>query len=268
MVTMPIIYSRTVWQDPFLPVNSSTTISWSEIDTVAPHYTAAVNLPDGDVNEYKTHIPPYLRAIQRDYQINRGYSIGYNWAIDWLGGIWELRGWDFKCAANAGHNNHVISVLCLVDGADPLTDEAAASMRFVVGMTEQKAGRRLAVKGHRQLPAATGCPGNGIVGQINEGLFASDYGLRPAIKIGDQDTLVNCIQLILNEKSGSNLTVDGYFGPETAHAWNMVALYVDTALGTSFGSDSEVSGDDWSLLAVLNGGWDRLLYCGFPPHAV
>ena len=102
---------------------------WPQIDTVVIHYTAADDLIDGDVGEDWAGIPAYLRAIQSSY-LNRqptGYSVGYNWAVDQRGEVWELRGSDVKCAANRDHNDHCVAVLVLVDGDDQATPPAAAA---------------------------------------------------------------------------------------------------------------------------------------------
>ncbi len=169
-------------------------LPWATIDTDSVHYTAALNLIDGDLGEFVYNIPPYLRAIHRDYLNNRpqfnsagvktssGYSIGYNFAVDWLGGVWELRGWDIRCAANAGHNDHTVAILCLVDGADALTDEALASIRWIVAETERRAKRQTAIKGHQQI-GSTACPGAGIMTQIRAGKLSPrwiDPDAKPA----------------------------------------------------------------------------------------
>lgn len=121
-------HRREAWQDPKMPVvgPSPTMDQW---DTFPLHYTAADNLIDGDPGEHAEDLPAYLRAIQRDYTLNRGYSIGYGFAVDWLGGVWELRGYDIRNAANRGWNHRTGPVLCLVDGDDPLTPEALWSVR-------------------------------------------------------------------------------------------------------------------------------------------
>lgn len=169
-----IFHPHKDWVDPKMPVVGPA-ISWPAIDTVAIHYTAALNLIDGDPGENASSLPAYIRAIHRDYTVNKGYSIGYNFAIDWLGGIWELRGHSIKCAANKGHNNHVVAILMLVDGADPTTPEGAASVRWLIGEMETRAKRQLFIKGHQELPAATGCPGKGLLNQIHLGKFSPRY---------------------------------------------------------------------------------------------
>lgn len=172
---MAVIHPRTSWQDPNLPVWGPTRLQWPNITVEAIHYTAADNLIDGDPGERASDLPAYLRAIQRDYVYNRGYSIGYNWAIDWLGGIWELRGWDFMCAANKDHNTYTYAVLMLVDGADPATAEAMDSARGLIRMAEWYAHRHISPLGHKHLPSATACPGFGLSLQVTGGLFEAAY---------------------------------------------------------------------------------------------
>ena len=160
-------HRREVWQNPALPV-SGPPMMWTRIDTTPLHYTAADDLIDGDPGEHAEDLPAYLRAIQRDYK-RRGYSVGYNFAVDWLGGVWELRGFDFKCAANRGWNGRTVAVLCLVDGADPLTAEALEAVRKIIAETDRRAGRVTNVVPHSAI-GATQCCGDGIRGQISAGL--------------------------------------------------------------------------------------------------
>ena len=160
-------HRREVWQDPKMPVKgpSPTMDQW---DTFPLHYTAADDLIDGDPGEHAEDLPAYLRAIQRDYTLNRGYSIGYGFAVDWLGGVWELRGYDIRNAANRGWNHRTGPVLCLVDGDDPLTPEALWSVRALYREANRRTGRHLNDVGHRDI-GATACPGGGIYGQIQRG---------------------------------------------------------------------------------------------------
>lgn len=94
-----------------------------------------------------------------------------------------------------------------------------------------------------------------------------DKPARPVVGVGYVGPLATCVQLILNEKSGAGLTVDGWYGARTATAWNNLVMYLSGGNPTTYPADGEVSGLDWDLLAYLNGGWDRLYYCGFPREA-
>ena len=166
----PTFHSRESWQDPNYPVFGPADDPGNN-DTVVLHYTAADDLIDGDPGEHAEDLPAYMRSMQYHYVTRRGYSLGYLFAVDWLGGIWQIRGWEFQSAANRGHNDHTYPILCLVDGAAPVTDEAAASIRFLVAEAERRSGRGLRIVGHGDI-GSTPCPGVGIAGQIKAGLFS------------------------------------------------------------------------------------------------
>ena len=162
---------RTQWQNPNQPVVGPA-IDWSKIDTFVIHYTAAVNLPDGDSGprESQSDIPPYLRSIQNDYTVNRGYSIGYNVSVDIWGAAYQLRGDDIKCAANKGHNDHTFACLMLVDGDDRASEKMAARVRRLVADAERLAGKKLKIVGHGEI-GSTSCPGRGLRQDILDGMF-------------------------------------------------------------------------------------------------
>jgi hypothetical protein len=168
------VHPRSSWVDPRYPVTGPAT-NWGRIDTAVIHYTAADNLIDGDPGEHASNLPAYLRSINKAYWTapNRGYAIGYWWAVDWLGGVWQLRGWDIKSAANATHNEHTAPILVLVDGNDGATLEAAQSIRCLIAETGRIAGRPVVdITGHGWLTGAkTECPGAGLRAQIAAGDF-------------------------------------------------------------------------------------------------
>ena len=165
------VHERSVWQDPRYPVFGPVDDPLDN-DTVVIHYTGADDLIDGDPGEFAHQLPQYLRNMQYSYVTNRGYSVGYSFAVDWLGGVWQLRGWEFQSAANRGHNGHTVPVLMLVDGADEATPEAAASVRSLVVEAGARSGRKRGVVGHGELSgAATACPGAGLLRQIHSNVF-------------------------------------------------------------------------------------------------
>lgn len=162
------LHRREDWQSPSEPVKGPAP-TLEQVDTFPLHYTAADNLIDGDPGEHASMLPQYLRNIQHSYITNRGYSIGYGFAVDWLGGVWELRGYDIKNAANLGWNHRTLPVLCLVDWQDPLTSEALWSVRALYREANRRTGRSLNDVGHRDI-GSTRCPGDGIYAQIQQGL--------------------------------------------------------------------------------------------------
>ncbi len=207
------VHPRSSWVDPRYPVTGPVA-PWSTIDTAAIHYTAADNLIDGDPGEHAENLPAYIRAMQKAYVDQRGYSLGYWWAVDWLGGVWQIRGWEIKSAANAGHNEHTGPILVLVDGNDPATDLAARSIRCLIAEGQRLARDTWAIKGHGQLRRETGigtptaCCGIGLQAQIDAGVFVPRT--EPPPDPGDDDMAAAWIALPPPERPGGpHLVIQG-----------------------------------------------------------
>lgn len=166
---IPDLIERERWEEPGWTVAEHTNAGphpFNLTTAVIIHYTAASTTPESE-----STVAAYLRRIQRDYAANRGYSIGYNWCVDRHGRVWELRGDDYKCAANGNTTtNNDPAILCLVDAADPANEPMTAAIQDIVTHCEKQAGRSLTVKGHRDV-RATSCPGDGLYGQVTAGTF-------------------------------------------------------------------------------------------------
>ncbi len=155
------IRPREDWQNPNQPVKGPP-IRLEKIELVPAHYTASKKIP--------ADVPAYLRQIQNDYTVNRGYSIGYSFGIDQTGTGWEIRGFDFRCAANLNMNDVTIAILCLVDGAEAMNEAMIDTFQQIAGEVERRVGRDLLVVGHRDI-GKTACPGNGVYGQVQAGIL-------------------------------------------------------------------------------------------------
>lgn len=170
----PYTHPRADWVNPLEPVSGPAPFPWVTADRVALHYTAALNLIDGDPGEDWAGIPAYLRAIHHDYLTNpaRGYSIGYGIAVDQRGVTWQLRGVTWKNAANLNWNHRTLAVLVLVDAADELRPPAVDAVRKIVAWFRSQSPFAAGVKivGHRDI-GATACPGNGVYSQITAGVL-------------------------------------------------------------------------------------------------
>ncbi len=152
---------------------------WNNITHISIHYTADDDLIDGDPGESWDKLDDYIAAIQKNYTEKRGYSIGYNAAVDQRGVTWELRGDTFQCAANKGWNEVTFAILVLVDGADPLTDNGLNGVRDLVKQIRDiRPG--IPIVGHRDI-GSTSCPGNGVYHQIKSGLLEPQAWLPPTI---------------------------------------------------------------------------------------
>lgn len=166
---IPNLIRRSAWEEPGWTIDEHTGSGphpFSRTVAVIIHYTAASSTPENEAS-----VRDYIRRTQRDYAVNRGYSIGYNWCVDRQGRIWELRGEDYKCAANGSATaNDDPAILCLVNGADPANAPMIAGVHDVIEHVERITGRALTIKGHRDV-RATGCPGDGLYAQVIDGTF-------------------------------------------------------------------------------------------------
>lgn len=166
----------------------------------ATHYTAAINIPDGDPGEILDGIDGIRRlliAANWDYLRNRkdggyrstitgewfpGYPLGYSWAYDWLGGIWEINGIEFRPAATSQHNTYTKADLVLTDRADPASDLMLAAVR-ACRRARRHFGSRAADRPwpHGKFFTETGegtptaCCGTAVINQINAGLLDMSY---------------------------------------------------------------------------------------------
>lgn len=167
-------HTRADWVKVTEPVKGPAPFPWDTADRIAIHYTAALNLIDGDPGENWAGIPAYLRAIHHDYLTSpeRGYSIGYGIAVDQRGETWQLRGVTWRNAANLNWNHRTLAILCLVDAADELRPPAVEAVRSIVAWFRRESPFAAGVKivGHRDI-GATACPGNGIYTQISHGVL-------------------------------------------------------------------------------------------------
>lgn len=167
-----------------------------DVEYVATHYTSAIDLPDGDPDEIVGGVDGIRALLARshyDYLTNRtnggytrnsdgkrfpGYPLGYSFAIDWLGGVWEINGWDYQPAATSGWNGKALAFLMLTDRADPGSDLMWKSHR-ALSREALRRGARIApsrVWAHGWFAdrtgtgTATACCGDALKAQIVAGM--------------------------------------------------------------------------------------------------
>lgn len=158
--------SRSDWEQQGFTVAEHTTsgpVRRGLLTSVVLHYP-------GSNNDVSSDTAQRLRNTQRYYAQARGYSIGYNYVVDPAGVLWEARGLDFANAANKGANLNTVSVQILVKGQDGATDAQVARVRKFVDDVRVWAGEKLQIVPHRSV-SATQCPGEGIMSQLNSGMF-------------------------------------------------------------------------------------------------
>jgi hypothetical protein len=146
--------------------------------------------PGGNVN---TADPAaVLRNMQSSWMSSKGYSLGYNFAVFPDGTVYEIRGFDIRCAANGDQsvNRPGVAILLAVPNVDtPPTEAMTVAVSELVGMTRAMVAQTLIVNAHRDVrPEPTQCCGDVIVGMIAAGAF-EPAGMVPAPDEGD-DSMV------------------------------------------------------------------------------
>lgn len=189
------LHARSVWE----PVGYRMADDFTRIPTLyvprnvtrgVAHYTGAMNVPSGDPGEDPHSIAGFLARATIDYLTNRtgggykrksdgvffpGYPLGYSFGVDWLGGVWTIRGFDFLPAATNQHNDYTVAVLMFVDSADKAPPLMWQSTRAIVREARRRSGRvdfnplgtdHGTVRIETGTGTATACAGAGIRSQL------------------------------------------------------------------------------------------------------
>jgi hypothetical protein len=173
------------WEEPGWTIAEHTTsppLDWSIITGVTLHYPAD---PHIRAEPTRPNLISHLQNAQRSYVSRpppRNYSYGYN-AVVWGGLSGEVRGDNFRCAANGNTtlNEDKFAIQIRVEGqttasedtSTPATPADIEEVNRLITWCEQQAGRPLEIGGHRELKP-TGCPGDAIFAQITAGVFHSN----------------------------------------------------------------------------------------------
>jgi len=197
-------------------------------------------------------VAAYLRAVQRNHMdtdrlaSGGAFDVGYNFAVDNAGRVWELRGWGIQGAHAPGANANRHGVLCVLgDGQQP----SAAMLRALVQLAGEHDRRHGSthVTGHQDHSPTT-CPGPelGQVGSVAdlERMAAEKGGPdtgseqagddaqeRSYVTVGDAGSRVLKWQQLLSDLLPDHQAAhrpDGDFGPLTRQltldAYELVGL--------------------------------------------
>ena len=164
---MHVHHPRTAWQQTGYTISGPD--PKQRAHTAVLHYSGSDNIP--------TNKAQWLRAMQRDYIDNRGYSLGYWQLVDQDGNAWQIRGPHgnsrvYNSAANKGDkvpgnaNDWTYPILLASRTNEPTSDAAIATCRALwndYGITSRPIP-------HSDLDH-TACCGDPIRAQINLGHF-------------------------------------------------------------------------------------------------
>ena len=178
-----ILHPREDWQ------LSSNPVTGPKLVNLGGYVDNVVHYPGAGPNADFTDPVKTLRAIQRDYTTNRNYSIGYSFAIDLEGEVWELRGTDITPAATAGYNTKGLATFFLVPGQQKANNKQVETFVELHWILEIRVAHSLGIYGHRNKgTTATVCPGTGIYEQLP--LFRELVARPPVDKKPSPETLL------------------------------------------------------------------------------
>jgi hypothetical protein len=161
-----VIVPRAAWQSTTNPIAGTPAVPhewrWNTL-----HYCGV------DVN---TSDPVrLLRNMQTSWTNQKGYSLGYNFAVFDTGVAYEIRGFDLRCAANGDQtsNRPGVAILLAIPAIDGQpTDAMIEAVRDLVAHTRARVPQSLLINGHREVrPQPTACPGHTIMAMIAAGTF-------------------------------------------------------------------------------------------------
>ncbi|WP_329317156.1 peptidoglycan-binding protein (plasmid) [Streptomyces sp. NBC_01278] len=119
-----------------------------------------------------------MRAIEATH-LSEGWSgVGYNFVVDQAGNAYEGRGWNYQGAHCPDHNVSGIGVQVAIGGDQTPSAAALSTCRALYEEACERAGRTLAMKGHRD-GFATECPGTKLYAWVQAGMPADDYTPAP-----------------------------------------------------------------------------------------
>lgn len=173
---------RSAWTDT--KPGFSKLLSTTRVKGAVLHYPA-----DGSVSRLgatKEYVASLLRGYRRYHVSTRGWAdIGYPYAIDQAGRIWECAG-DRVAAHSASPSyptanwDYLAAVLILGNNEQPSPAMVEAIKEFQ-RVKRAKFPNMLILTGHRFVPgASTACPGNIVAGMIKAGAFKVDGVTTPA----------------------------------------------------------------------------------------
>lgn len=227
--------SRSAWTDTAPQSNGR----YGHVTGISVHYPAA-GAPIGP--ESAARIAARLRSY-RSYHINvRGWGdIGYNFAIDQAGRVWELRGMENVGAHSASKSNPranttLVGVLFVVGNDEPISEAAVLAFRELRGRVLARFPSATGVTGHGQVPGAqTACPGPQLRALIASGALTGGAvptpGPTPAPKPAPTTGGVNVAALPVLRKGSKGLPVKRLQGLLIANGYSVGAAGIDGSFG-------------------------------------
>lgn len=184
----------------------------------------------------------YLRQVQRFHKGKGWADVGYSFAVDQLGRLWELRGWMVAGAHTPNYNSTSHGLLLILGEGQSPTPEMLAAARSFIGEHNRRHGAGY-IRPH-SAAKATACPGDEVRGMIARGELdpakaptpapaptapaeidwaavrrwvagVAAHNLRQVRGVAGKGGPTKAVQEGLNVATGTRLVVDGIPGPAT-----------------------------------------------------
>lgn len=145
----------------------------SRVNALTIHYPA-----DGPViytSLTKDQVAARLRAY-RNHHLDRGWAdIGYNYAIDQIGRVWNLTGDTIGAHAGSEGNPTSLGVLFVIGNNERPTSAAITAFKELRALKLKSFPGAVKVQGHQQVPGnQTACPGVPLMELIQAGAFTEE----------------------------------------------------------------------------------------------
>jgi hypothetical protein len=122
----------------------------------------------------KKSVEAILRGIDSFHRSKGWGGIGYNFAVDHRGRVYEARGRDIIGVHASGANTSTFGI-CYIGNTDKkLTASAIEAIKGLVDSLQNDSKKKLDVKGHRDINS-TACPGRLLYREIKAGTFDIRY---------------------------------------------------------------------------------------------
>lgn len=233
----------------------------SQVKGVAVHWNGPP-VGAGASRGERDAVRSYLRGIQRFHQVDRGWSdVAYNFAVDNAGNVWELRGLDYRSAANGDTvpNQQYVAILCVIGQGQKPTPAMYDGLRTTVKRIRAKYPKATLIKTHNQVrPHPTECPGPDVSAAIRRGDLEPGKAPKPKpdpvkppeddMPITDADAEKIAKETWRYDQGGKKAQAWGYLQRAAASAATVAALEkaIDT-LAAAVRSDAPI---DVALLAA------------------
>lgn len=172
--------SRSKWGAGRLTAYTQTTKPANRTGIIIHHSVTSQGTDEASVSSI-------LRTIDGFHRRKGWGGIGYNFAVDHAGRIYEARGRDVIGVHAAGYNTANFGICFIGDSNKKLSSKAVAAIVKLVSDLQNLAGKKLKVQGHRDVNS-TSCPAAKLYAEVAAKTFDIKYTSKAHILALPQDT--------------------------------------------------------------------------------